>query len=123
VVVEVVAQYEFGGFLQPINADGTSVFEQGSTIPVKFQLFDEDGNPDGTAFAFLELAMIVDGVVGDFMPADSTSAADIANVFRYDEEEAQYIFNLNTAELDAGIYLLRITLDDGQQFTVQIEII
>jgi parallel beta-helix repeat protein len=122
IVVEAAAQYDFGGILQPVNADGTSVFEQGSTVPVKFQLFDEDGNPDGTAFAFLELAMVIDGVVGDFMPADSTSAADIANVFRYDEEEAQYIFNLNTAELDVGIYILRITLDDGQQFTVQIGI-
>jgi parallel beta-helix repeat protein len=122
IVVEAVAQYDFGGILQPINTDGTSVFEQGSTIPVKFQLFDENGNPDGTAFAFLELAMVIDGVVGDFMPADSTSTANIANVFRYDEEDAQYIFNLNTTELDVGIYILRITLDDGQQFMVQIEI-
>ena len=122
VIVEAVAQYDFSGFLRPINPDGTSVFEQGSTVPVKFQLYDEDGNPDGTAFAFLELAMVIDGVVGDFMPADSTSAADTTNVFRYDEEDAQYIFNLNTAELDVGIYILRITFDDGQQFTVQIEI-
>ena len=89
---------------------------------VKFQLFDEEGNPDGTAYATLELAMVIDGVVGDFMPAESTSAANIGNSFRYDEEEAQYIFNLSTTELDPGIYMLRITLDDGQQFMVQIEI-
>ena len=120
IIVEAVAQYYFSGFLLPINED--TVFMQGSTIPVKFQLFDEEGNPDGTVYAFIELAQVIDGVVGDFMPAESTSAADIANVFRYDEEEAQYIFNLNTDVLDAGIYILRITLDDGQQFTVQIEI-
>jgi hypothetical protein len=30
--------------------------------------------------------------------------------------------NLDTAELDPGIYILKITLDDGQQFVVQIEI-
>jgi len=122
IAVEVVAQYDFGGFLKPIESDGTSVFKQGSTVPVKFQIYDENGLPDGTAHATLELAMIIDGVVGDFMPADSTSAANIANVFRYDEEEAQYIFNLSTAELDPGIYILKITFDDGQQFTVQIEI-
>ena len=75
-----------------------------------------------TGDGLLELAMVIDGVVGDFMPADSTSAANIANVFRYNEEDAQYIFNLSTAELETGIYILRITLDDGQQFTVQIEI-
>ena len=122
ITVEAVAQYEFGGILRPINPDGTSVFQQGGTIPVKFQLYDENGLPDGTAHATLELAMVIDGAVGDFMPADSTSSANIANVFRYDEEDAQYIFNLSTAELEPGIYILKITLDDGQQFTVQIEI-
>ncbi|MFW9836426.1 MAG: NosD domain-containing protein, partial [Candidatus Thorarchaeota archaeon] len=122
VEVSAVAQYDFGGFLRPIKPDGSSWFFQNMSIPVKFQLFDETGNPDGTAHATLELAMVIDGVVGDFMPAGSTSPVDTSNVFRYDEKKEQYVFNFNTMHLAAGIYVLRITLDDGQQFTVQIEI-
>jgi hypothetical protein len=122
VEVSAVAQYDFGGFLRPIKPDGTSWFIQEMSIPVKFQLFDENGNPDGTAHATLDLATVIDGVVGDFMPADSISPVDTSNAFRYDEKKEQYVFNLNTMDLAAGIYVLRITLDDGQQFTVQIEI-
>ncbi len=116
-----VAQYTFDGVLRPIKMDGTSIFEQGSTIPVKFILVDENGVVC-TAHAELEIALVIDGVIGEYMPANSTAESDIDNVFRFDEEEGQYIFNLNTAELEVGVYILRITLDDGQQFTVQIEI-
>jgi hypothetical protein len=32
--------YKFGGFRQPINLDGPSVFKLGSTVPVKCALTD-----------------------------------------------------------------------------------
>src|SRR5213078_2039518 len=35
--------------LQPINADGTSVFKQGSTVPAKFRVCDAAGNSIGTS--------------------------------------------------------------------------
>src|SRR5207245_1590528 len=35
--------------LQPVNADGTSVFKQGSTVPLKFMVFDANCNSVGTA--------------------------------------------------------------------------
>ncbi|WP_414858838.1 immunoglobulin-like domain-containing protein, partial [Paenibacillus sp. Soil787] len=38
--VQVINVYKFSGILQPINLDGSSVFKQGSTVPVKFQLTD-----------------------------------------------------------------------------------
>jgi hypothetical protein len=44
-------------------------------------------------------------------------------VFRYDAEEEQFIFNLDTSELALGTYRLRITLDDGQVFEVDITIV
>ena len=34
--------------LQPINADGSSVFKQGSTVPAKFRVCDAKGNSIGT---------------------------------------------------------------------------
>ena len=41
--------------LPPINADGSSVFKQGSTVPAKFRVCDANGNSIGTP-----------GVVADF---------------------------------------------------------
>ncbi len=50
-------QYATGGtcyggpghtILQPINADGTSVFKQKSTVPAKFRVCDAYGNSIGT---------------------------------------------------------------------------
>src|SRR2546422_3463306 len=35
--------------LQPVNADGSSVFKKGSTIPVKFRVCDANANPIGGA--------------------------------------------------------------------------
>src|SRR5205814_4552303 len=34
--------------LQPVNADNTSVFKQGSTVPAKFCVFDANCNSVGT---------------------------------------------------------------------------
>lgn len=120
--VSPVPQYSFSGILQPINPDGSSVFKQRSTIPVKFRLFDAAGVPVSTAHATLESAKISDGVAGDYLEAVSTAKKDVGNVFRYDAEAEQYIFNLGTKGLDAGTYYLRIALDDGQIFTVQVSL-
>jgi parallel beta-helix repeat protein len=125
VVVEAVAQYDFSGFLRPIKEGGKNRFLQGMSIPIKFQLSDDNGEPVSTAHAVLELAPVIDGAVDkdDYMPANSTGAANNGNVFRYDPLKEQYIFNLDTMELAPGTYRLRITLDDGQVFEVDITLV
>ncbi|MFX0106130.1 MAG: LamG-like jellyroll fold domain-containing protein [Candidatus Hodarchaeota archaeon] len=122
IIVSPTPQYNFGGILQPINPDGSSVFKQKSTIPVKFQLFNDLDLPIGTAHATIEVVKISDGVSGDFEEPVSTSAADNGNIFRYDVLEQQYIFNLGTKQLEVGTYTIKISLDDGQIFTVQISL-
>lgn len=103
--------------LQPINADGSSVFKQKSTVPAKFQVCDVDGNPIGTA-----------GVVDSFNLVRTTNGTDSGEItevvdstvkatsdFRYDPTAGQWIFNMNTKNLSAGkTYWYKITLDSGQ---------
>jgi hypothetical protein len=120
VVETPVAIYTCSGILQPINADGSSVFKLGRTVPVKFQLFDDLGMPVGTAFATIDLIKISDGVTGVYEEATSTSAADTGNIFRYDSETEQYIYNLNTDELETGTYVIRIIFGVGQIFEVTV---
>jgi hypothetical protein len=112
----------FDGFLQPINGDGSSIFQINSTIPVKFRLTNASGAPVTTAVAHLYVAQISAGVTGTEQEAVSTSAADTGNTFRYDSSANQYIFNWGTRNLAQGTWQIRAALDDGTSHTVQVSL-
>ena len=113
--------YDFGGILPPIKADGSSVFKLGRTIPVKFQLWDDQGNFVTDAEANIFLQKFDNGDPdGDPMEGDSTSAASTGTEFRYDFTSNQYIFNLATKLLSTGTWQIRILLDDGMSYYVKI---
>jgi hypothetical protein len=113
----VSVRYDWSGVLQPINADGTSVFKAGSTLPVKFQLTGASACITN-AVAALSYAKVYDNVPGGVNEADSTSAATTGNLFRY--TGGQYLFNWSTKGLSPGIYQLQINLGDGVIRTVTI---
>jgi hypothetical protein len=100
--------------LQPINADGSSVFKQGSTVPTKFRVCDSAGHSVGmpglvTSFALVkvisgtETASVNETVV--------STTPDTA--FRFDSTDQQWIFNINTKSLSNNkTYVYQITLND-----------
>jgi hypothetical protein len=125
----------FGGFLQPINSDGSSRFKLGSTIPVKFQALC-NGVPVGNVVAKMYV------VKGDNQPdpgvdeAISTAAATTGNLFRYTgAPDNQYIFNLSTklgytnpdnstiSSFSQGSWTLKIGLDDGTFRSINIQLV
>ncbi|WP_157438868.1 PxKF domain-containing protein [Aestuariimicrobium kwangyangense] len=122
----------FGGFSQPINADGTSRFKLGSTIPVKFQLTC-NGTPISTAVAKLNVRFGAGTTDGGVNEAISTSAATSGNLFRF--SDSQYIFNLSTkagytnpgssttTAFTAGKWTLTVALDDGTTRSVVVELV
>jgi Bacterial Ig-like domain len=137
----VVYSNGFGGFLQPINADGTSRFKLGSTIPVKFQLKDATG-------AFVTGDQIAQLAVNqsDTKPdpgvdeAISTAASTTGNWFRYDATSGQHIFNLSTksgyttpdplnpgqtktVQFTQGTWTLWILLNDGTSRSVKVQLV
>lgn len=97
--------YGWHGFDQPINNDNSSIFKQGSTVPVKFSL------TNGTPVAHLYLAKVTNSIVGTEMEAASTSAADSGNTFRL--VNGGYVFNLSTKGLTVGTWQVRVDLGDG----------
>lgn len=107
--------------LQPINADGSSIFKLGRTVPVKFKLTDESAGITDLP-AKLYLSKVSNGIAGTEIEAVSTSAADSGNTFRYDPADGQYIFNLGTKSLSEGTWQLRIDLLDGVTHTVVISL-
>ena len=105
----VTVTYNWSNFLQPINADGSSIFKLGSTVPVKFKLGGASA-PVTNLAAHLSYRKVTSGVLGSEMEAASTAAADSGNTFRFDATSGQYIFNLSSKALTGGdgTYELRV---------------
>lgn len=115
-------QYNYCGFSQPINSDGSSVFKFGNTVPVKFCITDANGNDVEDAVAEINLVQISGDVLGTEIEATSTSAATTGNLFRYDPTDGQYIFNLATKNLSKGTWRITIYLGDGTESSVNISL-
>lgn len=123
-----IINYKFSGVLKPINSiaadqepsnEDISKFKLGSSIPVKFSIADEHD----TSISDLNATLMVKKYSADseneheFEEAVSTSSG--GNTFKYDNEAKQYIFNLSTKSLKdkgAGIYIIRIQLDDTDYY-------
>jgi hypothetical protein len=115
-------EYNFIGFLDPINNDGTSIFKLKSTVPVKFQLKDAQGNYVSTAVASISVAKLSNNVWGEDMEPVSTASSTQGTIFRYDASSNQYIFNLSTKELSTGSWRISSLLGDGTVKTVIISL-
>jgi Putative pectate lyase-like adhesive domain/Bacterial Ig domain/PKD domain len=104
------------GILPPINADGTSNFKLGGTIPVKITVKDCDGDFVSTLAPTVSLTKTGPSS-GDVNEAISSTAADSGNTMRWDPTANQYVFNLSTKrsqfnggqDLTAGSYRLRVS--------------
>jgi hypothetical protein len=107
--------------LPPINADGSSVFKQGRTVPAKFSVYDANGVSIGSL-----------GVVSKFLltgiqsGTNTNTVEDVVDTnnpdtaFRWDPTGQQWIFNITTGNLSAGsTYSYTITLNDGSMITFQ----
>jgi len=112
--------YNYSGLLAPIKSDGSKAFKLGSVIPVKFYLTDANGGYISNASARLYIAKMSDNVTANETEAISNSEATEGNLFRYDAQENQYIFNLGTKDMSIGTWQLRIELSDGTSKTALI---
>lgn len=116
-ITKVTANYDFIGFLSPLNNDGTSTAKAGSTIPIKFQLTDYYGNYYTTATA---TSITYTKVTATTLGAPVAALAQGATVFRYDTTSNQYIYNWGTLKGVTGTYQLSVALNDGSVHTVNV---
>ena len=110
--------YAYGEIREPINADGSSVFKAGSTVPVKFRITDFAGEPVTAAEARLATLSTYDfdGTVPELEQEATTQGnANTGDLFR--PSAGQYVYNLSTRGMAPGSYQLFIRLDDGKQYT------
>jgi hypothetical protein len=100
------------GLLQPVNNDGSSVFKLGRTVPLKFRLTGASAAITSLG-ARVYIAKASNSVIGTELEPETTGSSDAGNVFRYDAQAGQYIFNLGTDGLSDGTWQIRIDLLDG----------
>lgn len=105
----------------PINPDGSSVFNQGRTIPAKFSVYDANGVSIGTPGVVS--SFFLTGIVSGTTTTTVEDVADTNNPdtsFRWDPTNQQWIFNITTGNLSAGnTYIYTIALNDGSTITFQ----
>ena len=109
-----------GAVLQPVNVDGTSVFKQKSTVPIKFRVCDANGVSvaTGVVSSFLLVQRITGTAAQDVNEAPVSTTPD--TTFRWDPTAQQWIFNLNTKSQQAGVtYRYQIGLADGGSIPFQ----
>lgn len=123
-----ITRYRLVGFLPPIVNDGDPTctafpcrtYKFGSTVPVKFQLFNELNQVVSTAVARIAVAL-VSGTEPPQTPEDlGAGVKDTGNQFRFDPVSQQYIFNLDTGVLGRGVWRVDAILDDGRVRSVHI---
>jgi hypothetical protein len=90
--------YNMSAIQPPINADGSSIFKYGSTIPVKVRITDCSGAPVPGLAPTIGLSLANSATPPPPINEEvySTSAADTGNTMRYDASGGQYIYNFNT---------------------------
>ena len=129
VSVTYTIKYNWGGFLQPINDTAhdiatnpdVSTFKAGSTIPVKFAVYNSAGAP------------VSAGVVAWLTPVQGPSTSQpidesqfndppsSGSNYSYDGQKYQY--NWGTPKSGAGFYWkITVKLDDGTSHTVYISL-
>jgi hypothetical protein len=112
--------YSWTGFLSPVAMDGSSVFNIGKTIPLKFEL--TGGHATTTnLIARLHLAKVSNGIVGSELEAGALVDADSGNVFRC--KDGSYSYNLGTKGLSPGTWQLRVDMGDGAMHSAIISLI
>ena len=111
----------WSGVLEPINADGSSTFKLGRTIPIKLQLTGGAASITDAVIT-LSLTKVSSTITGTQEESITAASADSGTTFRYDPTANQYIFNLATQGLSVGTWRLGITMPDGLTHSVLISL-
>jgi lysophospholipase L1-like esterase len=114
--------YDYSGVAQPVNADGSSVFRSGSTVPLKFTLSDSQGVRQPTATPVLSVRRVSAGVQGTEVEDVVEATPSTGNRFAWTSAEGRYHYNLSTKGLQSGTYDLTITLDGGQSHVERVSL-
>jgi putative metal-binding protein len=105
--------FAFSGYLSPVRADGSGIYQAGRTIPFKFRLTTCSGMVVNTATATIEVIPYSSTIVGTTQVEVPMVKASVGTAYQYDAKANLYIFNLGTRGLVPGSYIARTRISDG----------
>ncbi len=106
--------------LPPIDAQGTSVFKRGSTVPAKFRACDVFGNSIGTPGVVAGFALVSREDASNVVVNEAVDSTTPDTEFRWSPTDQLWIFNISTKNLMPGVkYHFEIRLNDGSKISFQ----
>lgn len=106
-----VVAYVFGGFAPPL---GTKAVKSGSTVPVKFQVFDWNRNLMTSTSVISSIDFARSTSCAGTPPDDWQEATSSGGtVLRFDPTDNQFVFNWKTTGLTAGCYSMGVKTADS----------
>ena len=107
-----VAKFKYGAQVQqPVNADGTSVFNaKRGVVPVAFKLTSDGAPTCQLPPATISVFRTSGGTVGSIDESVYLQKSDSGSNFRIDTAKCQYVYNLGTSALGAGTYTAYISI-------------
>jgi hypothetical protein len=118
-----VAPYRLSGFYQPVDMGGViNTVKGGSTVPLKFELFQSISGTELTATSGITLK-------ATRTPCEPSSSLDPIEItvtggtsLRYDSTGGQYIYNWKTPT-GTGCYTVTMTAADGSTLTAYFQML
>jgi hypothetical protein len=96
-------------------------YKAGREVVVKFHAADAANHAITSGLlATLDVAPVVNGVVGSYQPA--TSTMNVGNQFMAGTTKGNFRYYLETTPLGKGVWSLRVTLNDGTTHTTSIKL-
>jgi hypothetical protein len=111
--------------LQPINANGSSVFKLGSTVPTKFRVCDANGVSVGIPGTVTSYQLVAAGAAIGLSVDEQVYSTAADTAFRWDSTTKQWVFNQGTGKNNPTLsqpnelYVFRINLKDGTSIQFQ----
>jgi hypothetical protein len=118
-IIYTVKPYTLKGFYQPVDmGDVLNTVKNGSTVPVKFELFKGTTELTSTSAVFSILAKTVSCAAFTGDPEDAIeTVATGGTSLRYDATGGQFIYNWQTPKKPNTCYNLTMTATDGSTIT------
>ena len=109
-----IEQYTFAGFQAPVDAAKVNVAKAGSTVPVKWQLFDRDGSPVADPASFVSVTFRSGSC--DDAPSDIIEYTAPSAGLQY-QGDGRWHLGWKTSKSWTGCGDLVLRLDDGSVHT------
>jgi hypothetical protein len=108
-----VTSYQFIGFLPPVaNPPQINTGTAGKTFALKWQLNSDGIFVSDVATAKFTQYALLKRTVCDAKQATTLAMTSGQSILKYSEKDQQFVFNWQTPS-QVGLYLFRLTLDDG----------